>query len=72
MFALVRLSGVEKRIDPLQQLGCLLACLCHDLEHPGVNNNFLARLSLSLSLSLALSLLDTDTDTDTDTDGKQG
>ena len=26
---------------PIDMLGTLIAALCHDIDHPGVNNNFL-------------------------------
>ena len=41
LYALATASGVLQRLSPVEQLSLLLAALCHDLEHPGVNNNFL-------------------------------
>ena len=44
LYALATASGVLQRLSPVEQLAMLLAALCHDLEHPGVNNNFLTEV----------------------------
>ncbi|CBZ49508.1 putative 3', 5'-cyclic nucleotide phosphodiesterase domain-containing protein [Neospora caninum Liverpool] len=33
--------GCRNILSPVEQLGILLAALCHDVDHPGVNNAFL-------------------------------
>ncbi|KEP64479.1 UNVERIFIED_CONTAM: 3'5'-cyclic nucleotide phosphodiesterase domain-containing protein [Hammondia hammondi] len=33
--------GCRNILSPIEQLGILLAALCHDVDHPGVNNAFL-------------------------------
>ena len=33
----------RQSLGPLDRLACVLAALCHDLDHPGVNNEFLVR-----------------------------
>lgn len=37
-YALGLASGLMGRLSPLEQFALLISALCHDLEHPGVNN----------------------------------
>ncbi len=37
-------------LTPLELLGSLLAGLCHDIDHPGVNNAFMCASGADLSL----------------------
>eukprot|EP00287_Rhodomonas_sp_CCMP768_P003192 CAMPEP_0196720628 /NCGR_PEP_ID=MMETSP1091-20130531/3380_1 /TAXON_ID=302021 /ORGANISM="Rhodomonas sp., Strain CCMP768" /LENGTH=441 /DNA_ID=CAMNT_0042061923 /DNA_START=13 /DNA_END=1338 /DNA_ORIENTATION=+ len=37
-YALGLASGLMERLSPLEQFALLISALCHDLEHPGVNN----------------------------------
>jgi len=43
------MSGVLGRLSDWERMGLVTATLCHDLEHPGVNNLFLAKSSSALA-----------------------
>ncbi|EKX51051.1 hypothetical protein GUITHDRAFT_102975 [Guillardia theta CCMP2712] len=42
-YALLHITNVIEEISELLQFACLFSALCHDLEHLGVNNNFLSK-----------------------------
>jgi len=50
-YALLHITGVIHEISELLQLACLFAAICHDLEHLGVNNNFLSKARTSFSVA---------------------
>jgi hypothetical protein len=41
VFSLVHSTNLLGRLDKIQQFGIIVSALCHDLDHPGVNNQFL-------------------------------
>eukprot|EP00301_Raphidiophrys_heterophryoidea_P014408 c2252_g1_i1.p1 GENE.c2252_g1_i1~~c2252_g1_i1.p1 ORF type:complete len:592 (+),score=117.75 c2252_g1_i1:267-2042(+) len=42
MFLIIRDCGLQKYLEPLEMLCCLLAAMAHDLQHPGFTNSFLS------------------------------
>lgn len=48
-YALVLLSKGREILTDMQLFGLMIATLCHDLEHPGVNNQFLVKSKSSLA-----------------------
>mmetsp|Transcript_36321 Transcript_36321/g.58576 ORF Transcript_36321/g.58576 Transcript_36321/m.58576 type:complete len:859 (+) Transcript_36321:178-2754(+) len=48
-YALVLLSKGRDHLSDMQVFGLMIATLCHDLEHPGVNNQFLVKSKSSLA-----------------------
>ncbi|CAJ0581079.1 unnamed protein product, partial [Mesorhabditis spiculigera] len=39
-YLLLRTNSVRNSLNELEQLSLLIACLCHDIDHRGTNNNF--------------------------------
>ncbi|PRP86202.1 cAMP phosphodiesterase [Planoprotostelium fungivorum] len=39
-FMMLKEGGAMNYLNPLDHFGLLMAALCHDLDHPGLNNNF--------------------------------
>ena len=50
MFCLIDLFGVGAVLRPIDKLTLLLACICHDVAHPGVNNAFLVATESPLAM----------------------
>eukprot|EP00741_Cyanophora_paradoxa_P015605 tig00020902_g15065.t1 len=50
MVCLLTRGGVGAHLSDEDKLGALIACIIHDYEHPGVNNNFLVNTSAPLAL----------------------
>ncbi|EIE22231.1 HD-domain/PDEase-like protein, partial [Coccomyxa subellipsoidea C-169] len=40
-FRFIRLAGSRARMTPSEKLALMIAALCHDMDHPGLNNAFL-------------------------------
>lgn len=47
-FSLLDITGLRHKLTDMQLLALMIAALCHDLEHPGVNNQFLVKSKSSL------------------------
>lgn len=47
---LVRATGLEKYLTPKELLAILVACIVHDLGHPGLNNTFLVTTTNKLAI----------------------
>ena len=43
-------SGLNTRINDLEQMSILVAATCHDMGHPGFNNGFMTSQQTSLSI----------------------
>ena len=54
---MLRVSGVLDRLSDTDVLACLTAALCHDLDHPGVNNDFLINSKVSPRIRIAFGVL---------------
>eukprot|EP00741_Cyanophora_paradoxa_P018633 tig00021072_g17983.t1 len=50
MVCVLTRGGVGARLSDEDKLAAILACIIHDYEHPGVNNNFLVSTSAPLAL----------------------
>ncbi|GIY10440.1 dual 3',5'-cyclic-AMP and -GMP phosphodiesterase 11 [Caerostris extrusa] len=46
MFAILTVSKLDHVLGELETLSLLIACLCHDLDHRGINNSFLKKAML--------------------------
>tara|TARA_R110002167_G_scaffold274700_1_gene480775 strand:- start:57 stop:1094 length:1038 start_codon:yes stop_codon:yes gene_type:complete len=44
------MSGAREYLEPIQQLGLLLAAICHDLGHPGKSNQYLIKHSKAIAI----------------------
>eukprot|EP00937_MAST-01D_sp_MAST-1D-sp2_P001614 g1614.t1 len=42
--------GMDEHAGPDEQFAILVASLCHDMDHPGLNNNFLVNTNSALAL----------------------
>ncbi|KAI9146017.1 hypothetical protein BKA69DRAFT_1024317 [Paraphysoderma sedebokerense] len=49
-YALMIESGYYKRLHELDRIVILIAALCHDLDHPGLNNDFQVKLQTPLAI----------------------
>lgn len=49
VYSLAHMSGVLGRLTDWERMGLITATLCHDLEHPGVNNLFLSKSNSALA-----------------------
>lgn len=47
---LVKATGLEKYLTPKELLSILVACIVHDLGHPGLNNSFLVSTTDKLAI----------------------
>ncbi|PHJ17923.1 3 5 -cyclic nucleotide phosphodiesterase domain-containing protein [Cystoisospora suis] len=43
--------NTENRLGDLEEVGLIIASLCHDIAHPGRNNNFMVNASTPLALT---------------------
>ncbi|KAJ3156144.1 hypothetical protein HDU86_004112 [Geranomyces michiganensis] len=50
MYGLLHVTGVHEKLTPLEKLVLLVACIGHDLDHPGFNNAYQVNASTELSL----------------------
>eukprot|EP01105_Mastigella_eilhardi_P014734 TRINITY_DN3354_c0_g1_i2.p1 TRINITY_DN3354_c0_g1~~TRINITY_DN3354_c0_g1_i2.p1 ORF type:complete len:1124 (+),score=286.36 TRINITY_DN3354_c0_g1_i2:51-3374(+) len=50
VYHLLKLTHCDTFFTPLDKLALLIAALCHDVEHPGLNNNFHIATQSRLSL----------------------
>mmetsp|Transcript_8905 Transcript_8905/g.21058 ORF Transcript_8905/g.21058 Transcript_8905/m.21058 type:complete len:435 (+) Transcript_8905:607-1911(+) len=50
VYSLGLASGTFGRLETLEQYALILSALCHDLEHPGVNNPFLVSTKSALAM----------------------
>jgi len=50
VYALGLASGLIDKLDDWDRFALICAALCHDLEHPGVNNMFLSKSKSSLAM----------------------
>lgn len=45
MFSLLQIDVIGKFFNPLEKMALIVSCLCHDLDHRGVNNNYMTKIS---------------------------
>ncbi|TPX62813.1 hypothetical protein PhCBS80983_g00006 [Powellomyces hirtus] len=50
MYGLLHVTNVHEKLTPLEKLTLLIACIGHDLDHPGFNNAYQVNASTELSL----------------------
>jgi hypothetical protein len=50
VFSLVLKAGMLNRLSSIQLFALLVSALCHDLDHPGLNNPFLVSSSADLAI----------------------
>merc|ERR1719427_1000125 len=58
MFSSILNTGWWEGLGPIHCLGLLVACLCHDLDHRGMNNNFLVATNSPLATLYSTSTLE--------------
>ncbi|CAF0882535.1 unnamed protein product [Adineta ricciae] len=58
MFSMLTTGGVNVRMNDLERLGLLIACLSHDLDHRGTNNAFQAKVDAPLAKLYSTSTLE--------------
>ncbi|XP_071828467.1 cGMP-specific 3',5'-cyclic phosphodiesterase-like isoform X3 [Apostichopus japonicus] len=58
MFSLIKVGGIQPLLHPLEMLGLLVACLCHDLDHRGTNNTFQTKTASPLALLYSTSTME--------------
>ncbi|TPX65455.1 hypothetical protein SpCBS45565_g05142 [Spizellomyces sp. 'palustris'] len=50
MYGLLHVTGVHEKLTPLEKLVLIVACIGHDLDHPGFNNAYQINASTELSI----------------------
>ncbi|KAJ3005941.1 High affinity cAMP-specific and IBMX-insensitive 3',5'-cyclic phosphodiesterase 9A [Thoreauomyces humboldtii] len=50
MYGLLHVTNVKDKLTPLEKLTLLVACIGHDLDHPGFNNAYQVNAATELSL----------------------
>ncbi|KAF7490183.1 cGMP-specific 3', 5'-cyclic phosphodiesterase [Sarcoptes scabiei] len=49
MFVIIKRCNLRRFLDPKEQLALIMASICHDLDHRGLNNSFQSRTSHPLT-----------------------
>ncbi|CAF4810046.1 unnamed protein product [Rotaria sp. Silwood1] len=58
MFSMLTTGGMNARMNDLERIGLLIACLSHDLDHRGTNNAFQAKVDAPLAKLYSTSTLE--------------
>lgn len=58
MFVMLKCMSVERALGDLERLALLVACICHDLDHRGTNNQFQQKTMSPLSRLYSTSVME--------------
>ncbi|KAJ3061946.1 hypothetical protein HK102_008929 [Quaeritorhiza haematococci] len=50
MYGLIHVTGVHRKLSSLEKLTLLVACIGHDLDHPGFNNAYQVNANTELAI----------------------
>ena len=51
-WVLTQNSFISKAVSPLEKLSMILACIGHDLDHPGIGNTYFVKAEHMISLTV--------------------